>query len=307
MKKKSKTTTIHRMDPKKGNFVTMSKDILTSTELTDKAKVLLMLMLNNADNWNISVCYYGKLLGWGNTTLSNTVKNLVMNGYLLTDKHSKGKGLGFLYTYVVSEFGNLNPNKTIPTKEEVKEFLDEQEQQLSEEPLQLEVTQQEVESINVVAEETAETKEVPQDEISEKEVLLYFNNINKALEDVSIDYKLSDEFIEKVNDHYTNKAMDDIYLIRKISYDIIKKAVISSIEKNEANAMKQIEAWIEFNNKKGTAVQREDIKNKTIKFFKERWEYSLEEVKEKDVTHRLLLYRTEILGANRVHDSRFQD
>ena len=305
--KKSKTTTIHRMDPKKGNFVTMSRDILTSTELTDKAKVLLMLMLNNADNWNISVCYYGNLLGWGNTTLSNTVKNLVENGYLITNKHSKGKGMGFLYTYVVSEFGNLNPNKTKLTNEEVKEFLDEQKK-----PFQPEIPKKETETNNVIAEAITEikervTQEEPKEDVSEEEINIYLNDINQVLADVSEEYIISNEFNTKVLDYYTKLATDDIFIIRKLNYETIKKAVTNSLQKNEAVALRKIEDWIEIHNTKGTAIQRKDIGFKTTRYFKERWEYSLEEVQEKNVTHRLLVYQTEIIGANRVHASRFQD
>ena len=297
MTKKSKTTTIHRMDPKKGNFVTMSRDILSSTELTDKAKVLLMLMLNNADNWNISVCYYGKLLGWGNTTLSNTVKNLVENGYLLTDKHSKGKGLGFLYTYVVSEFGNLNPNKTMPTKEEVKEFLDEQEQQFSEEPLQLEA------SSNEVAEATSETIiEITPEQINE-----FDTRLNAVLFELLKAYRMTDEFLIKIADFYWDEVNKDKKKALKYTSELMRKQIINSIQRNEAVALKQIEEWIEIHNTKCTAIQRKEITNKTIKYFKERWEHPLEIVKEKDVEHRVLVYQTEIIGANRVHDSRFQD
>lgn len=305
MKKQSKTTTVYRMDLEKGNYTTIARSILLNTNLTDSAKTLVQLCLNNVEGWKLSLNYFKKQLKWSNDKMAGAVENLITEGYITKDKKPNGKN-GFTYIYVISEFGNLNPNKEQPNVEQIAYSIELDEASeiiLQEEPIQQEIEQQEAVNIDVVAEATAETTI----QITQQELDAFNLRLQSIMIEIDTDYRISDDFISKVINFYVAELDKDNLNLNKFTNELIKKQITNSIQKNEATAMKQINEWIEFHNKRGTAVQREDIKNKTIKYFQERWGHPLEEVQEKDVTHRLLLYRTEILSANRVHDSRFQD
>lgn len=108
MKKKSGNATIHRIELSEGRYSTISNNVLKNPNLTEPAKVLLTLMLNNASNWKIVLVYYQKMLGWSKNKLADAVENLRVNGYF--KKESGGKK-----HYIISEFGNLNVEDAQPT------------------------------------------------------------------------------------------------------------------------------------------------------------------------------------------------
>jgi predicted transcriptional regulator len=289
------------MDLEKGNYTTVARCILLNTNLTDAAKTLLQLCLNNVEGWKLSLNYYKKLLKWSNDKMAGAVENLITEGYMTKDKKPNGKN-GFMYIYVISEFGNLNPNKEQPSKEQITESIESEESSeifVNQEPLQPEIAPEKTESIKEVVEATAEQ---PISEEDSKDFELRFKEVLTGL---IVEYRLTDDFIGKVADYYLIKL--DKTKLRKYTTELMHKQITNSIQKNEAIAIKKIESWIDIHNTKGTAIQRKDIAFKTIKYFKERWEFPLEEVEENDVRHRLLIYRTDILGANRVFDSRYQD
>ena len=87
MQKKSKTTTVYRLQLEKGNYTTISRQILMNPNLSDSAKTLLQIILNNTDDWKLVLEYYRKLLGWSFDKLSYAVANLIENGYLKKQKH----------------------------------------------------------------------------------------------------------------------------------------------------------------------------------------------------------------------------
>lgn len=62
MKKKSGNATIQRIELKEGRFATISNNVLKNPNLTEPAKVLLTLMLNNSESWNIVLAHYQKCL-----------------------------------------------------------------------------------------------------------------------------------------------------------------------------------------------------------------------------------------------------
>ena len=123
MKKHSKTTNVYRIDLEKGNYTTISRNILISTELTDSAKTLLQLCLNNTSEWKLVLSHYRKVLKWSNDKMAYAVSNLIEYGYLKKEKLPNGKGKGFTYLYIVSEFGNLNPNREKPSQDEIIEIF----------------------------------------------------------------------------------------------------------------------------------------------------------------------------------------
>ena len=333
MKKQSKTTTVYRMDLEKGNYTTVARTILLNTNLTDSAKTLVQLCLNNVEGWKLSLNYYKKQLKWSNDKMAGAVENLITEGYMTKDKKPNGRD-GFTYIYVISEFGNLNPNKEQPSVEQITDSIELDEASeiiLQEEPLQQEEPQHVTEcskevaeattdsaeephqpeaSSNTVAEATAEeTKAEHREDVSEAEICVYNDNINQVLDEVSVEHIISDEFYNKVLDHYIKVATEDIFIIRKLNYETIKKAVTNSIRKNEAAAIKQIEEWIDIHNEKGTKDQRANIKTKALIYFKEKtkWKFPLEEVTEKDVSTRLLYLKSSVIYANREYDQRYQN
>jgi hypothetical protein len=102
-----------------GNFVTTPKSILLDKNLTDKAKVLFQLLVDTPSDSKISLEYYRNMLGWGGKdTMTNAFENLRLNGYARYEQHLKGKGNGYCYTFVLSEYANLKVEDKVELKEE---------------------------------------------------------------------------------------------------------------------------------------------------------------------------------------------
>ena len=132
MENESKTNAIrHRFDLKKVAYATIPNHILLSDKLSSDAKVLLMAIINSADNWSISLEYYRKLFGWSKRKKDETSKELQNKGFLKKKQYPKGKGIkGAKYYYIVSEFGNLKNEQDSESK------MAEPEVQPNEEPVQ---------------------------------------------------------------------------------------------------------------------------------------------------------------------------
>ncbi len=128
MKKKSGNATIHRIELKEGRFATISINVLKNPNLTEPAKVLLTLMLNNSESWNIVLVYYQKMLDWSKNKLADAVENLRVNGYL--KKGEKGRRY-----YIISEYGNLKVEEEALKKETKNEKLKEKESSIVDEKL----------------------------------------------------------------------------------------------------------------------------------------------------------------------------
>ena len=328
MKKQSKTTTVYRMDLEKGNYTTVARTILLNTNLTDSAKTLVQLCLNNVEGWKLSLNYYKKQLKWSNDKMAGAVENLITEGYMTKDKKPNGRD-GFTYIYVISEFGNLNPNKEQPSVEQITDSIELDEASeiiLQEEPLQQEEPQQVTESSKEVAEATVDSAEEPHQpeassntvaettvetiiEISPEQITEFYNRLNNVLSELIEEYRLSDNFMTKVVNYYLDEIDKGNSKVLNITSELMHKQITNSIQKNEVAALKQIEDWIEIYNDRGTIAQKKTIKTKALIFFKDKtkWKFALEEVVEKDVSTRLLYIKSSVIDANREYDQRYQN
>jgi hypothetical protein len=324
MKKQSKTTTVYRMDLEKGNYTTVARKILLDTNLTDSAKTLVQLCLNNVDGWKLSLNYYKKQLKWSNDKMAGAVENLITEGYMTKEKKPNGKN-GFTYIYVISEFGNLNPNKEQPSVEQISESIELDESSeiiVNEAPVQSE-TPQVAETSKEVAEATADSIEEPlQPEASSNTVAeattettsdvvhKEFNErLINVLSELIEEYRLSDNFMNKIVNYYLDEIEKGNSKVLNTTSELMHKQITNSIQKNEAAAIKQIEGWIEIHNNRGTKDQRANIKTKALIYFKDKtkWKHPLEEVIEKDVSTRLLYLKSSVIDANREYDQRYQN
>lgn len=119
MKSSTLKNTIIRVNPTEGNYATISNNILFNPKLTSDAKVLLQILLNNKEDWDINLAFYSKKFGWGTHKQSKIIKNLNENGYLVKKPFSKGKDKGFNIVYTISEYGNLKKAIDLVVNEEL--------------------------------------------------------------------------------------------------------------------------------------------------------------------------------------------
>lgn len=113
-----------RAEKKTGNFISAHIRILLDSNLSDGSKILLIAILNDSDDFNISETVYCNKLKITKKTFHNRIKNLEENGYLRRTKIDgkvapiNGKGgkktnsSKIMYFYVVSEYGNLNTKES---------------------------------------------------------------------------------------------------------------------------------------------------------------------------------------------------
>jgi predicted transcriptional regulator len=290
MKKHSQTTTVYRIDHEKGNYTTISRNVLISTELTDSAKTLLQLCLNNAPNWKLVLSHYKKILNWSNDKMANAVSNLIEYGFLRKEKYPNGKGKGFTYSYIVSEFGNLNPNREKPSKKETVEKTA---------PTQLD--SKSISNLEVIEEE----------EDSAKTLTTYITNeehaaISEILLKLMGSTKISDDYLAKLSDYYVDKFTNGDLTVATLNIENEILSIKAKIEKNVLSKMKIIEQWIDFHNNKGTKAQRDNIKARAFRYFKE-LSSPIDEIIERDVSTRILKLKSSVIDTNRVYDSKYQD
>jgi hypothetical protein len=106
--------TVIRKNNEGGKFTTIQHSILLDTRLSSTAFRLLTMILSDSDTeFNLSQTLYCNRLGITKPTFFSAIDNLQDNGYLrkteLKPKSTKNtKTVKKLYSYTISEFGNLN-------------------------------------------------------------------------------------------------------------------------------------------------------------------------------------------------------
>jgi predicted transcriptional regulator len=103
-------------------FDKISKKLTRDINLTDSAYRLIVLIINNQNDWKINTTYYQKLLGWSNDKLSNATKNLVNLGYIKRTKINKGNK-GFNYQYEINLYAEQKESITETLSTEVIEDI----------------------------------------------------------------------------------------------------------------------------------------------------------------------------------------
>lgn len=111
---------IRNTNKKPGNFTTVSYDIIRNKNLTSNAKILLIEILSDSDDFELSQSLYCKRLGWEKNQFTRAIEQLEIHGFIkrtrierdkvIPGKKKKGSNR-ILYFYTVSEFGNLNSNE----------------------------------------------------------------------------------------------------------------------------------------------------------------------------------------------------
>ena len=103
--------TIKRIPTVKGEFTTVNYNLLRDKNLTPIAKLLLIEILSDNDNFTLSQTVYCNRLGISKGTWFNVIKNLIDNGYIKKEKKlTNSKGI--YYNYIVSEYGDLIDSTT---------------------------------------------------------------------------------------------------------------------------------------------------------------------------------------------------
>lgn len=281
MKKQSKNTTVIRINLKDGNYTTISRAILENPNLKDSSKTLLQLSLNNVASWELRTTKYTKLLGWCNDKMAGAIANLIENGYMTRKKQPKGQGKGFYYTYVISEYGNLNPNKEQASKEEILNDITTEEPEPQPETSMPETTNPKLD-----------------EELWDK--------LAVTLEEIVLKKPLDQTFIPKVVEYYRTEFLSGNLNKSNFNETEIKKLLERRLHKSNKEVLAQIEAWIDLHNNTGTIDQKKNIKAKALIRFKEQLENG-EKVDESEVRKRLLYLVSSIVTANRQIDQRYND
>lgn len=77
---------------KSKNFSIVSNDILRDTNLSMKARFMLVYMLSLADTWEYSVAGLAKTIGCGRDAITSGIKELEEHGYLVRERARDEKG-----------------------------------------------------------------------------------------------------------------------------------------------------------------------------------------------------------------------
>jgi hypothetical protein len=133
---------IRKSNKKSGTFTTVDYNILRDKNLNCNAKILLIEILSDSDNFDLSQTLYCARLGWAKNQFTRAIEQLIEYGYMkrtpiekdkvIPGKKKKGSNR-ILYFYTVSEYGNLNNEKVPevsgknnsvapPSEEEIMQF-----------------------------------------------------------------------------------------------------------------------------------------------------------------------------------------
>lgn len=105
--------TVIRKENKPGHFTTIHHSILLDQRLSSNDKVVLILILSDADTFNLTQQSLINRLDLKKTAIKTVMKNLEKFGYL------KRKDLKRGHYYTISEFGNLSPSPEIEETQEL--------------------------------------------------------------------------------------------------------------------------------------------------------------------------------------------
>lgn len=122
-----KNKKVIRKKNESGKFTTISLSVLNDTRLSTTARLLLISILSDSDEFTLSQELYKKRLNIGQSAYLNAISNLEEFGYLrktgveadvFIPKIKKANSDKTIYFYTISEYGNLNNEaSTIETPE----------------------------------------------------------------------------------------------------------------------------------------------------------------------------------------------
>ena len=129
-----KNKIVYRKERKEDNtqlFVrSIPKSIIEDTNLSGNAlKLILSILGDNDENFNLSETTYCNRLKWSTTTFYRAIDDLIKCGYIkrtLIDEDKVIPGIKKagskkkVYFYTISEYGNIKQEQPLPTEKEVK-------------------------------------------------------------------------------------------------------------------------------------------------------------------------------------------
>ncbi|RXR17353.1 hypothetical protein EQG63_11230 [Flavobacterium amnicola] len=111
-----KNKKVIRKKNESGKFTTINLSVLNDTRLSTTARLLLISILSDSDEFTLSQELYKKRLGIGQSAYLNAISNLEEFGYLRKTglendvsipKNKKADSNKTIYFYTISEYGNL--------------------------------------------------------------------------------------------------------------------------------------------------------------------------------------------------------
>lgn len=183
--------TVIRKQPEAGKFTTIHNSILLDTRLSSTAFRLLTMILSDSDTkFKLSQTLYCKRLDITKPTFFSAIDNLEETGYLKKTEIDPEKTKRKLYSYTISEFGNLKPKEKVTEKAT--------EQPIEKNKITQESTDFQNEEITqpIVSNEVIQESSQPQLEI-DKDLNIYLSSIVGLLECNEISDSINDMIKEK--------------------------------------------------------------------------------------------------------------
>lgn len=223
-----KNKKVIRKKHESGKFTTINLSVLNDTRLSTTARLLLISILSDSDEFTLSQELYKKRLGIGQSAYLNAISNLEEFGYLRKTsiendvsipKIKKADSTKTVYFYTISEYGNLN--NEVPTVENHE----------NEQP-----NQSTIEVIPEVA-----NQPVPQEPIVDElvEYLLKTENVYLGNEDL---FEKLDTEIKTTRSLKNVKKLIETELIRV--YNEAFESISHKIKPNSEKSVKEFKQWL---------------------------------------------------------------
>ena len=102
---------------KRSNFTVVDNTFISDSNLSLKAKGLMLLMLSLPPEWDYSIAGLSAICQEGKTAIRNCLKELEENYYLIRERRNNEKGY-FVYEYILKEIPEVPHIENLHTEEE---------------------------------------------------------------------------------------------------------------------------------------------------------------------------------------------
>lgn len=220
-----KNKKVIRKKNESGKFTTINLSVLNDTRLSTTARLLLISILSDSDEFSMSQELYKKRLGIGQSAYLNAISNLEEFGYLKKTeiennvsipKVKKADSNKTIYFYTISEFGNLSKEAPI---------------------VETEANYQPV--LDVIPEEVNQA--IPQEPIADELVKYLLETENIYIDNLELSEKLRAE-IQTSHSIKNVKKLIETELIRV--YNEKLDLITHSIKPNSEKSLKEFKQWL---------------------------------------------------------------
>lgn len=255
--KKYNRITFQVKERQAGTFSLVANTILYNKNLTHFDKLLLISILSDDDTYIFNVMTYANRFGCSDDTIGKSIKRLKKAGYIIQTKENKRFNM---WTYKISEYGNLNKESVETTELEalaVENTYDPSEQ----------ITP--MEHISNPIKDSALTVESDVKPLDLKDYAdIIFDEIDKSIiNDKYVDTKNCIEYFRTSIANGTLKSADQLN-VENINL-IIKRFVINEPVQVSPSRITEAECVKIIENKMtgGTVNQRKDTHKKVLQWF----------------------------------------